>query len=64
MNDPMAGSLKVGDVLYRRGTTESARVCRVTTFTVMFMVNNHFYTIPWSAVWRTFERPAGQGHAQ
>lgn len=54
----MAEALKVGDVLKHRGSPATARVCRLSTFTVMFeLEGRRFYTIPWSAVWKTFERP-------
>lgn len=56
-------SIKPGDILRsRHNPTQTARVCRVNTFTVLLICNEQqFLTIPLSALWRTFERPTSAG---
>lgn len=51
--------LRQGLVLKRRGSSETAVVCQVRTFTVLLEALNTdagYFTIPLSAVWKTFER--------
>lgn len=49
--------LKVGDVLKHRKSAATARVCRVTSKTVMVMAATHFSVIPLTTLWSIFERP-------